>query len=204
MNEMSIAVIGWGSLIWCPGALQIKSRWHSDGPMLPIEFARISSDGRLTLVIHSGAREVRTHWALSVFSTLEEARGNLRDREGTTKSRIGVVRRNNDNASSVPGAAAVQRWLNDKHGLDGAIWTALESNWEERRGGKFAVEDAVRYLSELERQRDEISLRYGRACEYIRNTPDTIQTEVRTLLNNKPDFKSATLAPALFDSTGDV
>jgi hypothetical protein len=50
----AIAVIGWGSLIWCPGILRTKSRWHSDGPALPIEFARISGDNRLSLVIHPG------------------------------------------------------------------------------------------------------------------------------------------------------
>lgn len=32
---MKIAVIAWGSLIWCPGSLQIGSWWHKDGPVLP-------------------------------------------------------------------------------------------------------------------------------------------------------------------------
>jgi hypothetical protein len=74
---MQIAVIGWGSLIWCPGSLQIKSRWHSDGPALPIEFARISNDKRLTLVIQPGSPDQRTYWALSEFDDLKAARANL-------------------------------------------------------------------------------------------------------------------------------
>ena len=31
---MNIAVLGWGSLIWCPGQLKIKTPWHSGGPDL--------------------------------------------------------------------------------------------------------------------------------------------------------------------------
>lgn len=199
LNEMNIAVIGWGSLIWCPGSLLIKSRWRSDGPMLPIEFARISGDGRLTLVVHSGAQDVRTYWALSALDSLDEARDNLRKREGAAKSSIGFVRANEDNPGAFPGATVLQRWLNERHGLDGAIWTALETNWRERRGRDFTAGDAIDYLSELERQKDEASLRYNRACEYVRNAPDAIRTEVRALLVGKADFKSAELARVLFE-----
>ena len=49
---MQVAVIDWGSLISSPGILGLQSRWHHDGPPLPVEFARISRDNRLTLVIH--------------------------------------------------------------------------------------------------------------------------------------------------------
>src|SRR5437870_1628490 len=82
LDYMQIAVIGWGSLIWCPGCLRIKSRWHCDGPALPIEFARISGDKRLTLVIHPGSPEEttpdqRTYWALSELENLTAARKNL-------------------------------------------------------------------------------------------------------------------------------
>jgi hypothetical protein len=49
---MKIAVLGWGSLLWEQGVLRLASRWRTDGPWLPIEFARLSDRGRLTLVIH--------------------------------------------------------------------------------------------------------------------------------------------------------
>lgn len=32
---MNVGILGWGSLIWCPGGLRIRTRWHSDGPPLP-------------------------------------------------------------------------------------------------------------------------------------------------------------------------
>jgi hypothetical protein len=48
---MKIACIGWGSLIWDNGNLDSKGDWQNDGPMIPVEFARQSKNGRITLVI---------------------------------------------------------------------------------------------------------------------------------------------------------
>lgn len=81
---MKIACIGWGSLIWSPRNLLIQRKWHSDGPLLPIEFARQSKDGRITLVITEGANLVRTLWALMVTDNLQEAKQSLGIREGST------------------------------------------------------------------------------------------------------------------------
>ena len=78
----NIAVIGWGSLIWSPGRLELQSGWRRDGPLLPVEFARVSQDGRLTLVIVESDEvdEQRALWALSGFSDIESAIENLRAR----------------------------------------------------------------------------------------------------------------------------
>jgi hypothetical protein len=45
---MRIAILAWGSLIWNPRYLPLASEWVLGGPVLPIEFARVSADGRLT------------------------------------------------------------------------------------------------------------------------------------------------------------
>jgi hypothetical protein len=50
---MNIAILGWGSLVWDQRVLPTESEWNSEGPRLPIEFSRVSQDGRLTLVIDS-------------------------------------------------------------------------------------------------------------------------------------------------------
>ena len=40
---MKIAILAWGSLIWQPKELAYNKTfgWQKDGPILPIEFARI-------------------------------------------------------------------------------------------------------------------------------------------------------------------
>jgi hypothetical protein len=55
-----IACIGWGSLIWDKCDLDVDGEWRSDGPMLPVEFACQSSDGRITLVLVNGFQPVPT------------------------------------------------------------------------------------------------------------------------------------------------
>ena len=67
---MKIACLGWGSLIWRPENLLLRSGWFMDGPLLPIEYARQSKDGRLTLVITEKAKPVRTLWATMATSEL--------------------------------------------------------------------------------------------------------------------------------------
>lgn len=202
---MRIAVIGWGSLIWCPGSLRITSRWRPDGPELPIEFARISRDGRLTLVIYPGSRAVRTYWALSAFDTIKEARENLREREGATTTRsIDVLQAGDDHDAEMPASQnAMLAWLKCNRDLDAVIWTALESNWQKQRRCAFSRDDAVRYLSELKCKRDDAGLKYDRACEYVRNAPQQIRTGVRELLEDCADFKARPLSPILFESRPD-
>ena len=49
LRAMKIAILGWASLVWNPQQLPHKGDWKSGGPRLPIEFSRVSKDGRLTL-----------------------------------------------------------------------------------------------------------------------------------------------------------
>lgn len=89
--EYKIAILGWGSLICSPRNLA-ASRFIQNGPELPIQFSRISSDGRLTLVkdLDFGI-DVKTWFARSNFSNLSDAIENLRAREGTIRKYIGYI-----------------------------------------------------------------------------------------------------------------
>ena len=73
MNQRRIACIGWGSLIWDPRSLPIEGMWSTDGPDLPIEFTRESSDGRMTLAITPDFAAVQTLWILMRVDTLADA-----------------------------------------------------------------------------------------------------------------------------------
>jgi hypothetical protein len=43
-------------LIWDPRELPIQRQWFEDGPLVPLEFARQSNDGRMTFVIQPALR----------------------------------------------------------------------------------------------------------------------------------------------------
>ncbi|CAI2718692.1 hypothetical protein [Nitrospina watsonii] len=63
---MTIACIGYGSLIWSPRTLGPHLKhpdcWFGDGPKLPVEFARESDRRRITLVIVPGHPASTTYW----------------------------------------------------------------------------------------------------------------------------------------------
>ncbi|MCB4823810.1 hypothetical protein [Roseicella aerolata] len=176
---MRIAVLGWGSLIWNPGTLKTSEAFTPTGPRLPVEFCRISNDGRLTLVLTEdfGTRSV-TYSAVSAFGDLASAVADLRMREVTTRANIGIVdlRGDGGNAAKQRHASFVDQiseWAVEHH-YGAVIWTALESNFAERsaRGEAFSTAAAVRYLEELNADQRADALRY------IRNAPSEVQTPV--------------------------
>src|SRR6185437_8748825 len=76
------SVLGWGSIVWDPQGLSTIGDFELIGPRLPIEFCRISRDGRLTLVIDEAfGVPCKTYSARSSFGELNAAIENLRFRE---------------------------------------------------------------------------------------------------------------------------
>jgi len=84
---MSIACLGWGSLIWKPGDLPVSPPWNEDGPWLRVEFARQSKNSAVSLVLEPGAQPVQTLWALLKVASLQEARDALCQREKATSTK---------------------------------------------------------------------------------------------------------------------
>jgi hypothetical protein len=83
---MKTAILAWGSLVSHPRDLQAAAEFVPDGPLLPIEFCRISADGRLTLAVDETYGAVcKTYSAPSGIQSLDEAIENLRIREGIEK-----------------------------------------------------------------------------------------------------------------------
>jgi|GEM_PF-173074 len=172
---MRIAILGWGSLVWDPRELQVRGRWNDDGPLLPIEFARISSHGRLTLVLHSGVDNVRTLWAYSGYEDLNPARENLREREGTSLERIGCVSvaDNQSHCHTVPEVCDIIRQWAEEKGLEAVVWTDLSSNFEDKTGMPLNEDNAVAYLRSLGGESLE------KAEEYVRRAPSQVKTKIR-------------------------
>ena len=179
---MKIAVLGWGSLIPHPTknnvTLQIRGHWKRDGPYLPVEYARISDNGELTLVIKPGSNIVRTLWAYSRFDNLYRATRNLRKREGIpvkATKRIGYVLSygNSYNSNVIPDIHMMMRKWTQHKGMDAVIWTDLPENFMKNRGKPFSETEAINYLRTLTGPvRDS-------AKKYVQETPHQINTHLR-------------------------
>jgi len=182
---MKIAYIGWGSLIWNQGSLKLKGTWQSDGPYLPVEFARVSQDRRLTLVLYRGASPVQTLWTYAEDENLNAAIKGLKIREGASANRIGYLSlRNGKSRCRVIEdlVFVIESWLKDK-GLDAAVWTDLPANFAERTGMAFTSENAISYLKSLEGEA------LAAARNYIVNAPASIDTPIRRAVGEDMGWK---------------
>ena len=193
---MNIVVISWGSLIWNPGRLVLRTQWYGDGPELALEFARISSGGRLTLVLFPAGVTRSTYWAISSLKSLDDARANLADREGSPVNAIHFCYRDPANQQRRQYGdplvtSTVDDWLLAQQGLDVAIWTGLDSNWQSERGTDYSVDDAIRYLSGLEGSELEA------AREYVTHAPPQIDTPVRQAMRAR-GWQDVALPAVLF------
>lgn len=170
---MTIACLGWGSLIWRPEALPVSSEWYADGPPIPIEFTRQSNDGRITLVIVPEAAPIPVLWCKLGVPDLGAARAALAGREGIKSQnadRLIGSWPNGDHAF----ADQIGCWAAKKK-IDGVVWTALGPKF----GGKNETpsrEGVVAYLGGLS---GETRLR---AEEYVRKAPAAIRTAYRTTI----------------------
>lgn len=167
---MRIACLGWGSLVWDPRDLPLRSDWHEDGPMVRVEFVRQSRDGRLTLVVLASAEPVVSLWAEMGADDPERARELLRQREGRPRrEHIGLWRRQDPDPADLSGLAA---WANTRD-LDAVVWTDLPPKFLDTEGRAPSLEEAVSYLNEAE------GPVRAAAIEYIRNAPSQVNTRYR-------------------------
>ena len=169
-----IAVIGFGSLVWDPRELKLADGgWHKDGPKLPVEFARKSRDGRLTLVIAPGVKLQPTQWAYSGCGTLAEAKADLAEREGPTiKKNIGALKKGKRGGDDIE--RTIAGWCKGK-GLDGVVWTKLPPTLIGKKR-IITPEEAVSYVKRLEGEKFKL------AKEYVIKAPGEIDTPTRKAL----------------------
>lgn len=171
-KRMRIAILGWGSLLWNPDILAFTGEWQPGGPLLPIEFSRKSSDGRLTLVIDpQNGVPVSTWYAVSSFDNLDKAIDNLREREKTARRLIGfsdwTTGAGNGQQRNPAIFKQIETWARE-NSFDCVIWTDLSSNFE-----KFSIAEAVTYLQSL--SPDQVTV----AREYIIKAPKEVDTPLR-------------------------
>jgi hypothetical protein len=168
---MKIACLAWGSLYWDPRELLVTPPWVSDGPTLPIEYVRQSSDNHLTLVVTKDGAPVPTLWALMPVANLAEAVESLRMREGRymNESRVGRW----PHTTAYPYSAEIGAWAQKKE-LDAVVWTALPPKFRGTDGLSPTLTEAIAHLSSLQGASKDI------AEQYVRRTPAVVSTPFRT------------------------
>jgi hypothetical protein len=175
---MVIACLGWGSLIWNPVDLPVSSEWKNDGPFLPIEFARESADGRMTLVLVDKQKTVQSLWTYLQVSSIEEAKSALAEREGISDKYIEYSVGYWDSASnSMHGKCSdvIQSWAMEK-GLDGVVWTNLKYGFKSARDLMPEITHIINHLKNLTPKQKRT------AEEYVRKTPLQVGTEYRGII----------------------
>ena len=175
-----IACLGWGSLIWNPKDLPVQGDWHSDGPQLPVEFTRVSTDGRLTLVITEGAPLVSVLWSPLSATALDKGVQVLARREEIREPNahrsIGVW--SAARSSLHTEATVIGEWARERN-LTAVIWTALKPGFPDSRGSSLTCEEALAHLQSLD------SKGQARAEEYIRRAPAQVSTPYRTAIEEQ-------------------
>jgi hypothetical protein len=156
------------------GDLPIAHEWREDGPKLPLEFARKSNDGRMTLVVCELGTVCPTLWSTLTSTALEEARGALAMREDLPSNRNAAFW-TSAGASDHHATELVEAWAN-KLGFAGVVWTGLppKSPVTNQNNDHPSIEDVISHLSGLKGHFAH------RAEEYVRRAPNQIATAYRT------------------------
>lgn len=170
-----IAILGWGSLLWesAPEFDRWHDQWRPNGPLLKLEFSRVSSSrqGVLTLVIdtkHGVSTTVA--WCLSKRERFEDTVADLRCREGAEIENIHSLIL----GSQVPlddSSRAVAVWAAENH-VDVVVWTGLPSNFATKVKEPFSVDAAIAYLKSLPPEGKV------KAAEYIWRAPEFVRTPI--------------------------
>ena len=172
-KKIRIACLGWGSLVWDSRELNIpKDKWSEDGPTLPIEFSRYSSDGRVTLIIDIQAQPVVVLWVELNSHELSSAIESLAAREGTSLANIHYAQIEEVQTDSIK--MQVATWMKSK-GLDAAIWTGLSYKGNIRP----TIDQVLTHLKTLDTPSKK------RAEEYVKRAPEQIITKYRRRIEDE-------------------
>lgn len=188
---MKIAILGWGSLLWDTRPCFDKQHgdWQSDGPILNLEFSRVSDsrNAALTLVLdNKNGTPCKVSYVFSKRKNPDDAICDLRCREETTLANIGFYfadnsRKYNKNELTIK---TIKDWAEAKS-IDVVIWTDLVNNFEEKSKFKlpFSIKAAFSHLQALDCEGKKM------AWEYISRAPEFIKTPLREALQSQAWFQ---------------
>jgi hypothetical protein len=172
---VKIACFAWGSLVWDPRTLPRAGPFHEDGLALPIEFSRVSLDGRVTLAIDPSAPLLQSLWVRLSSQTLDAAVDALGHREKIAPDkRSDWVGRHvfGDPDREESFLSGLDDWL-EARSLDAVVWTALPCR---SPTGELATPSFPTLLAHVESLSGETR---ARAEQYVRRAPRSVRTPHR-------------------------
>jgi hypothetical protein len=139
--------------------------------VLPLEFARTSRDGRLTLVLTAGSPLCPTRWVELDYATAQQAQEALAGREASGPDSIGLWP--GPEPKHPVGAASIAQWA-ATHGVDAVVWSALKPKFL----GEFGrvpndAEEVIAYLRTLDAETQ------AKAREYVVRASSDVRTPFR-------------------------
>jgi hypothetical protein len=169
-----IAIIGFGSLLFNHKGLSIGP-FRKNGPYFPLEFSRISRDGRLTVAIdwRNGTYN-QTYYAISKHNDLDKVIAEFQKREKIKDKflnvQIGIwdIKNNlfNYGASKFPAPMFDQIGLwAKKNKIDAIVFSALAPKFKDKLKIPYTNESAFLYLNTLKPALKK------KAIQYIKNVP---------------------------------
>lgn len=158
MNKNRIVILGFGSLLWNSNGLNI-SNWQKDGPILPLEFSRISKRGNLTLVIDpKNGSFNQVYWTLNKSNNLQDVMRELQKREKIKNKylnkSIGILdvknHLYNEGANKYPIIIldGIFKWARKKE-IDFVIFSSLSVRFKDVINVPYTIENAVIYFNDL-------------------------------------------------------
>lgn len=192
MKPPQIAILAWGSLIWddrWPAFDDQRGDWLEDGPVLPLEFSRVSKTrkGALTLVIDpDNGNDCKVMYAMSRRKNPADAIADLRDREGTIMDHMGFYFSQEPDRKCVPAVPdAIAAWAKSKK-FDVVVWAGMPSNFPDKNAVKkdeaFSIDAAVAHLQKITPEGK------AAAATYVWRAPGLVVTKLRTRLQAEPWF----------------
>lgn len=181
-----IAILGWGSLIWDerPEFDNHHERWLPGGPILKLEFSRISSSRRaaLTLVIDDEHGTMcETSYSISKRKDPDDAISDLRCREGTIMRHIGYYFADGSRVCRPQVPESIAPWAAENE-IDVVVWTGLTSNFKDIKSTDFSIENAIAHLQSLTPEGKTM------AAMYIWRAPAFVKTSLRMAVQVEPWF----------------
>lgn len=183
---MKTAILGWGSLLWDdrPQFDRHHGPWYFDGPLLCLEFTRISVSRKraLTLVLEEeiGA-PCRVAYTVSRRESTAEAIQDLQIREKATEKEVGVYlpQRQLAGLSQAVVPPTIADWA-DQTDFDAVIWTGLPNNFHQLsdQGDLFSHASAITHIESLCPEGQ------WKSAEYIFRAPSFIHTPLRSKLES--------------------